>query len=309
MIGHLAALLAVFVVAAGDPPPVDDLPIAISWNAPGECPGIDALKAEVRRMAGQVPPPAERLAAEVTVRRAAGAGWQLTLATKAGTREGERKLAGADCAELMRAAALVMALMINPQANAIAEPPPPPPPAPPPPPPVERARRFSAGADVVVGSGALPDVAPGFGVRFAAGASSPFSVELRASVFMSRSTASASDPTKGGSFDLMDGALAGCARARRDRRLSPGACAGASVVRLHGAGYGVTSPDDASAWWTAAFAEANLRVRITPRNALRAAAQAVFPLGRPDFALAGVGQVFEPDAIWLRGTLGWELHF
>ena len=33
------------------------------------------------------------------------------------------------------------------------------------------------------------------------------------------------------------------------------------------------------------------------------------PLGRPSFELAGVGHVFEPATIWLRGTLGWELHF
>jgi len=135
------------------------------------------------------------------------------------------------------------------------------------------------------------------------------SAELRASIWASRSTESPSAPGTGGSFDLADGAIAGCARARRDRRLSPGACVGASVVRLHGSGYGVTDPDDESAWWTAAFVEASLRIRLTPGNAVRLAAQGVVPLGRPNFALGGVGQVFEPASFWLRGTLGWELHF
>ena len=91
--------------------------------------------------------------------------------------------------------------------------------------------------------------------------------------------------------------------------LSPGVCAGASLVRLHGRGYGVGYPADASAWWTAAFAEANLRARLSPLNAVRLAAQVVVPLGRPSFELAGLNQVFEPATIWLRGTLGWELHF
>jgi hypothetical protein len=68
-------------------------------------------------------------------------------------------------------------------------------------------------------------------------------------------------------------------------------------------------PTDTSAWWTAAFAEANLRVRLSPLNAVRLAAQVVVPLGRPSFELAGVGHVFESATIWLRGTLGWELHF
>jgi hypothetical protein len=44
-------------------------------------------------------------------------------------------------------------------------------------------------------------------------------------------------------------------------------------------------------------------------NFIRVAAQASVPLGRPSFALAGVGQVFEPASIWLRGLAGWELHF
>ena len=323
MIGQLPVLLAV-LAAAGDqpagraapseplpapPPPAApqpaDLPIAIGWNAPAECPSLDALEAEVRRIAGQVPPPAEPLAAEASVRRAAS-GWQLTLTTRAGTRAGERKLAGPDCAELMRAAALVMALMINPQASLGPEPPPPLPPPPPPPPPP--ARRFAVGADVLVGSGALPGAAGGFGLRLGAGAA-VFSGELRASLWLSRSTASTADPTAGGSFDLADGAVAGCARARHDRALSPGACAGASVVRLHGTGYGISTPGEASAWWTAAFAEASLRVRVTPRNAARLAVQGVVPLGKPNFELSGGVRVFEPASFWLRASLGWELHF
>jgi len=80
-------------------------------------------------------------------------------------------------------------------------------------------------------------------------------------------------------------------------------------VRLHGSGYGVGFPTDATAWWTAGFAEANLRLRLTPMNGIRVAADVVVPLGLPTFAIAGVGHVFEPASIWLRGTLGWELHF
>jgi hypothetical protein len=320
VIGQLPALFAMLVVGAGDatsegaatpdtPPsaqPHDDLPIAIVWNAPAECPGLDALKGEVRRVAGPVSPPSEPLSAEATVRRGPGTSWQLTLTTRAGARAGERRLAGADCGELMHAAALVMALMINPQASIVPEPPPPPTPPPLPPPIAER--RYAAGADVVVGSGALPGIAPGIGLRFAAAAGA-LSAELRASIWASRSTESSSAPGTGGSFNLVDGAIAGCARARRARRLSPGVCVGASIVRLHGTGYGITDPGADAAWWSVAFAEANLRIRLTPSNAVRLAAQGLVPLGRPTFALGGVGQVFEPASFWLRGTLGWELHF
>jgi hypothetical protein len=329
--GPVPALVALLLAGAGDvpaggagtappaaetsgpaqPPPAVqlDLPIAISWNAPDECPAAEELKAEIRRVAGNVPPPPEPLAADITVRRGAGSGWVLTLATRAGTRAGERRLAGADCAELMRAAALVVALMINPQASLLAEPPPPPPPPPPPsPPPSEPERHFALGADVLVDSGALPAFAPGVGLRFAVGVAT-LSAEIRASVFMSASTASTNDANAGGNFSLADGSAAVCARAIHEEVVSPGVCAGASIVRMHGTGYGVGYPGEASAWWSAALAEANLRGRVGSRNAVRLAAQMVVPIGRPSFDLAGVGHVFEPAAIWLRGTLGWELHF
>jgi hypothetical protein len=160
----------------------------------------------------------------------------------------------------------------------------------------------------MVGSGALPGFAGGFGLRLAAGASA-LSGELRGSIWPARSIASTSDSAAGGTFDLIDASAAGCARALHDRSFAAGVCAGASLVRLHGSGYGVGYPTDTTAWSTAAFAEANLRVRVSALNAVRLAAQAVVPLGRPSFELAGVGHVFEPETIWLRATLGWELHF
>lgn len=287
--------------------PAGDLPIAIVWDAPAECPDLEALKAEFRRVAGRAPPPAERLSAEVTVRRGPGGWWLLTLATRSGARAGERRLAGSDCAELMRATALILGLMINPKASFVEAAPPPP--APPPP---VRARasedRFVAGADLQLGGGALPGIAPGLGMRLAVTAGA-VSAELRANLWMSRSTASSSDAAAGGTFTLFDGVAAVCGRAWRGRRISPALCVGGALAHLHASGYGVSNPGQASAWWPAAFAEANLRVRIARRNALRLAAQAVVPAGNPRFALAGVGHVFEPASIWLRGALGWELHF
>ena len=64
--GFLPALLVMLVVGAGDAPGggtagpevipvippaaapgVDDLPMAISWKAPDECPAVDELKADL----------------------------------------------------------------------------------------------------------------------------------------------------------------------------------------------------------------------------------------------------------------------
>jgi len=161
---------------------------------------------------------------------------------------------------------------------------------------------------VLVGTGAVPGFAGGFGLRFAASASA-LSAELRGTFWPSHSTAAANDSGAGASFALADGSIAGCARAAHNQILSPGVCAGGSLVRLYGSSYGVGYPGDESALWTAAFADATLRARVSSRNAVRFAASVVVPIGRPSFDIKGVGHVFEPATIWLRGTLGWELHF
>ena len=210
----------------------------------------------------------------------------------------------------MHAAALVLALMINPEASlhrrAAAAPAAPA---------AAHRRRPSPNATSRSASTSwsaaarFPASPPGFGLRLAAGAAA-LSAELRAqplAVAQHREPRTIR-PRAGRSTSSMVPSRA--ARAPATINACRRACAPARrVVRLHGRGYGVGYPGDASAWWTAAFAEANLRVRLSPRNAVRLAAQVVVPLGRPNFELAGVGHVFEPATIWLRGTLGWELHF
>jgi len=89
------------------------MPIVVTWVAPEGCPSADTIRSEVRRMAGPAAASADAIEAHATVRREHGGNWQLTLTTRAGALEGERKLSASDCAELGRAAALVIALMIN----------------------------------------------------------------------------------------------------------------------------------------------------------------------------------------------------
>lgn len=287
--------------------------IAITWTAPEGCPGADEIKAEVRRMAGAAAPTAEATEVHATVLRDPGNAWQLTLTTKVGARQGERKLGASDCAELGRAAALVIALMINPAADPsaappVVTPPPAPPPAPPPPPEPPRASRFALGAAVLVGSGQLPDGAIGLGARFAVGGGA-FSAQLRGDLWFPRDAGSAAKPSAGGSFGAVDLGLGGCLTARPDRRLGPNICAGAAVTGTHATGFGVNNPGAATVISAGAFLEGALRVKLTTRNALRVGIEALAPFERPSFALAGVGTVFRPAPIWLRGTLGWELNF
>jgi hypothetical protein len=170
------------------------------------------------------------------------------------------------------------------------------------------ARHFGIAVDALAGTGTLPGIAPGVGIRFSVGGGHLFA-QLRGSFWLSQTERLASDPNAGGSFSLIDAGLAGCGRLRPDRRLSPGLCAGAVVLRSHGSGFGVSNPQEATALWSAAFLEAHLRITISERNALRLAAEALIPFGRPTFALMEVGPVFQPSASGVRGAVGWEVYF
>ena len=315
--GELSPATAEAPGTANPPKIAIKTPLVISWSAPEGCPSADTIRAEVRRMAGPAATATDQIEAHATVVRDRGS-WQLTLTTQAGALAGERKLSASDCAELGRAAALVIALMVNPAADLSAAPtvgrpaaPIPPvvePPAAPPP-----ARRFALGADLRVGSGELPDGAAGIGVRFAAGGGI-FSAQVRGDVWFPRDPSSAAKPSAGGSFDAADLSLAGCATARRatgrgDRRLAPAVCLGAALIATHASGSGVSNPGSATAISTGPFLEGALRVRISERSALRAGVEALAPLSRPNFALAGVGAVFRPAVLSLRASLGWELNF
>jgi hypothetical protein len=287
-------------------------PITLYWTAPDECPPLEALRNEIRRVAGPTPSPAQRPEARAVVRRGPKDTWQLELTTRVGDLSGERRLSAPSCLELMRAAALVLALMINPAASAEPPPPPPPPPPPlivePPPPPPAQTPPFFVGIDVAAGTGLLPGASVGLELRLG-WAEAHLQGELRASAWSSKSAASPADPSTGGTFDLSDAGGAGCVRALPSHFVTPAVCLGGLVMRLHGVGSGVSDPGRATAWWPGAFAEANVYLHITVRHGLRAAAEGIVPIGRPTFALAGVGSVWRPSAVAARGILGWEVHF
>lgn len=293
------------VSLGGGPATAGPPPAVISWSAPVGCPSAEQFRSEVERVAGFHPAPTEPTEARAVVRRAADGGWELTLATRVGQQLGERALAAADCDALMRAGALVVALMMNPNAGA----PPAPPPPPPPPPLVDRSPpAFELGAGVLVGLGLQPGgAAPGLGLR--AGWGARFSGELRADLWTERQKTSPADASTGGTFDLATFTAVACGRARRTRRLVPGLCAGVELLRAHAAGFGVSDPGSATGWWAAAVVEANGRLRISTHNAVRAAFSGVIPLGRPTFALVGVGTVYQPALVALQAALGWEVDF
>lgn len=109
-----------------------EAPIALTWNAPQGCPSRDAILSEVSRLLGDhAPAPESALVARADVTRAGERAFHLAIAIGEGQSKRTRALDAPTCSELGDAAALVLALAIDPLAGMDAAedraaPPPPP---------------------------------------------------------------------------------------------------------------------------------------------------------------------------------------
>jgi len=325
----LLALVSMAVLGAIDEPvaapvaPADDLPLDLSWSAPAACPSAQAERDEVRRRVGRLEPAPspERVVADVEIRAAGTAGFELVLRTQVDGTTGERTLTGPDCRSLADAAALVLALLINPDALPKAgppaeptsppAPPAPPPPAPPPPatsPPPTVAPRFAAGLCAVLGTGVLPGLAKGMAVHFLA-YHGRFAVLARAGGFLPEPASADLLPGARASFHRLEGSLALCARTHPGRRLGADGCLGAALTRLHGESAGVSNPGEVSAYFAEGLAELSAHLRLARHVRLRLALEGRGLGSPPDFGILGLGSVYRPAAASLRGALGVDLLF
>lgn len=103
--------LAVPRGAAAEPPPLD-----LTWTAPASCPAGKEVSLRVASLLGSSPEnPKSRLTAVGVVVESAQ-GFALDLSLESGGVTSRRKLRGADCATLADAAAIVLAVAIDPRA-------------------------------------------------------------------------------------------------------------------------------------------------------------------------------------------------
>jgi len=311
------ASLAATLVAIGEaaPPPADDLALELAWEAPAGCPDLAGERAEIRRRVGasERPTSAQPVAARGEIRADASGGYVLSLRTEVGGIAGERALAGQDCHQLAEAAALVLALLINPMASAQPAPPAPPPVAPPPPspsPPAPARQRsgLGLGIDADLAGGVLPGPAGGLAARLFYQRGLIMAV-VEIGGFLPKQKPAPVLPGATASFYRLESALELCAATRPGRRLGGGVCFGGAMVRLYGESAGVSSPGASAAYWFEALLEAAGHVAITSALRLRMAA-ALHGLGsRPDFAVLGLGSVYRPAMLNWRGALGLDVLF
>lgn len=108
----LAVVLAATIAAPAEAPPG----LALSWTAPESCPDEAALRARVVQMTGEEAARTASLSAHATARQEGPERWSLSLELVGPSGAGRRELSAPRCEELMEAAALVVAIAVDPQA-------------------------------------------------------------------------------------------------------------------------------------------------------------------------------------------------
>jgi hypothetical protein len=267
----------------------------LDWRAPVGCPSADHVRAEITRLIGPDAHPqgVTHVSGEITAQD--GGAFLVTLALEQAGHTGERTLTAASCAEVSRAAALLIALAIEP--GAVQEnsepPPPPPPPAPPPPPPAPLpppptpAARRSQHVVIALGPAAEVQLLPtlGAGIQASLGlALGRLSLEAYGTQFLNQQHDAPSSNT-GGTFSLRTfGARACFELAPGD--LSFAGCGALADNHLSATGYGVMQPDrkatDVGSVWLGARAQ----LALGEHAALQLEAGPSYILGHAKFVLA-----------------------
>jgi hypothetical protein len=341
-LGHARGVLRVFVLLVGTILTTHARategaePAALNWvRAPraGSCPGPGEVARAVEERLGRpalVPPGRAELTVEAFVAPLDAGGFGVTITLN---REiegvGQRVLTDPDpdCRKVASAAALAIALMIDPEA-ALHAPKPETRPGPvavaPPPaaqvqkPPMrpavarpEKPRSWQGDLELsgAIASGLFPRLAAGV---FARGRVStqilPVALELHGGYFPELEIEA--KPGKGGRFELVIAGASACSVPGRTSRITGSACAGAELGSIAGQGYGFADTPQFRTWLFALAARARLWFR--PRSGLaivtgpglaipirRDRFETYDPDGRtPLFRIAPVELRFELGAVW-----------
>jgi hypothetical protein len=328
--------------------PADSEPLDLEWIAPSACPTRATALDDIARILDRstTEPPLARVTARALLFRGEDARWHVVL-TVSGDAAGERTLDASSCEELTNAAALVLALRIDPTllmpepvlppgsattpSPAVAPSPPPadgasPPVIPPEPTSAHVPRRpkkslevrlpprdaFVLGALLVGGAGEMPSV------DIAAEVVGGWTRDrLRLELFLAtgpvQHASVAGRGEEGASVRLVRGGLRGC-YAAIDSRFTLSGCATGEVDGLWVDGSGTSIPEDARAGELALGVGALGTWRVARRFALRVQVDGLVPFPRPSFVIddsAGkaVVQVYRPFVVVGRAAFGAEVSF
>lgn len=314
----LAALLA--VAPASSP---EDSVFELTWSAPDACPPRADVIAEVTRLLGDLKPQEAWVSANGRV-RATDEGYALILEIRSGESVGERALQGESCKEVVDAAALIMAIAINPSVLERASGPAPVPdpredpepasdadaePVTVPSPPLPAPRRPAFVVRAGAGAGAFLLPGPTGTVAVAVGVVGRFwRVEAEGAYWFAREVTRADDV--GGRFQLGWAGVRGCGAPERGDFEFP-LCAGIDLGAMRGTGLGdaLASVRSRNAIWLAVRGGPSLVWRGNEWVGFWLAADGIVPVLRPRFDIQPSGrEVFRVNPAGLQVQLGVEFR-
>lgn len=318
---------ALVIASAGDTPPAvatdgvaEAESLALAWDAPPECPSRSQILADVARLLGGTMPIPRGGAVEAHASVAHGPPWSVSLTTHNAGQLGRRSLEAASCRDLADATALILALMIDPDAVAahagdakVAPSPPPPAPvveAPPAPPPTGPPMDVLVAVHGQASLGLLPGVDAGVGAGIGL-AGRRWRVEVRGTYGLRRDQVAraAAAPEARGQFSFLGSALAACIDLGGDG-IGFGPCAGAELGLVSAKGYGVSVELPARTTWLAGGAGGYVVIALGRHLAIPLHLDVMAPLLRPRYIIKDVeGTVFQAPALGVRLIGGLEWRF
>lgn len=302
--------------------------LTLDWSAPPECPDESWVHARVDRLvrgsraaaplraSGRMTPPHD------------GPLYRLELLVgDVAASASPRVMEGVDCARLAEAAALILALDIDPDIDVDAppdestqaglEPPVTPPDRPPRAQSVvvapkrrrieDAARDFALdfGARVVLDHGSLPRTT--LGLQALVGiARGPLSLDLGATIYRTRFVGGPHEGAGGADLSLATFTMRGCVR-QRDTTLELRACAGGELGREETRGVAIALPISSAGVWGSVLGA--VEGRAWPRRAISPMISvAVGHAFAPNIVIYGFGTVFDPPPVFVRAYIGLDLR-
>jgi hypothetical protein len=302
------------------------------WTVPEGCPTREQVVIRAEQLLGRALDGAAPtdLTLDGRVTRLGESEWQLALSQRSSTGSEQRQVKAARCDELAEAAALLIALSIDPsltgppstpttsafpgetepaatieKPEAAGEVKSPDPAAPVHPVPVVPSSpwRLRGGATFAAWSRRLPGLAPGIAAH--AGMASRHWVVLGELGFFPPRHASVPASAAGGDLFMASGG-GQLGYLWQLHRLGLGPIAGAELQWLHGEGANVDAPQSADVMLVSVQAGARVSLVFSRSWALVAGAAVALPVNRPRFVVDGVGPVHRPDAWGVRFGFGVE---
>jgi hypothetical protein len=295
--------------ARADGPDVPEPPpsLALEWRAAAGCPDEAAGRVAIARYLGadtaSLP---GTIAVAVDLAPDPEGEWRGHVALSGDAGEGNRRFHGPTCDEVADAAALIVAILLNPLRTAArlkaAHGPPADAPAA-----DDRAVSgswFHLGVQTSADVGSLPEATLGFGL-VAGVQTERVLLQLEADDWLPQRIVHGPSPGSGGQLGLVAGALRGCVDVVRalDVRLRFGPCLRPELGVATGSGIGLDQPARSKAFWAALFGGLSARFSTAPLETWLS-----FDVGtavaRPNYGIDGFGTVFQASPVLLRAGFG-----